>query len=116
MKKGKIEKWVTINGRHVPIYDKLSELINMPIEMEEEEQPEDNNSNSSTSNNSNKEEPEYTMQFGQDGFDIVHRHYKDRSEYDIYENGNYIDTAESMEELRYYIRNWKKQRGENDGK
>ena len=43
--------------------------------------------------------PEYVTEFDKDGYHIVHSHYADRAEYEVYDNGRYIDVTESMAEL-----------------
>ena len=43
--------------------------------------------------------PEYVTEFEKDGYHIVHSHYTDRAEYEVYDNGRYVDVAESMAEL-----------------
>ena len=47
----------------------------------------------------NMYKPEYVTEFEKNGYHIVHSHYTDRVEYEVYDNGKYIDVAESMAEL-----------------
>jgi hypothetical protein len=48
--------------------------------------------------------PEYETTFTEGQYTIVHRHYTDRQEYDIYDGDELVDTAESTNELAEIIR------------
>lgn len=47
---------------------------------------------------------EYRQDFKIHDYDVVHFHYKDRQEYQIWENGEYLDEAETTTELHDIIK------------